>query len=733
MRTDRLFAGVRLLERLHRSVGDRIELLDVRGEPVGFVIAGTLDPAVSALADRAVIDIAAAQYLEGMVGRLSRVDVRVRPGIDEGQLRTQLTRALPAGVTVIAPLEGARSDAQVSRAYRINLSVLALVALFCGSLLIFSAQALQVARRRAHFALLRALGLTEGELLLQQLIQALLLGSLGALLGACLAYGIAALALAHLGADLGSGFFRGVTPSLRWDGTATGLYTLGGILAALAGAALPALEAARVAPARGLKPGALEDAWRPLTQGRSVLISGLALLLAAMGFLLMPPVGGVPVGGYLAIACVLLGSVVLTPRVLVLLLGVLSMALRRRPAPNAVALISVEQLRGAPSGPAVSLAAMVASVSLAVAMMIMVNSFRVSFQSWLEQVLPAQAYLGDAGLRLSADEQARIGRLPQVGRVEFLRSDELRLSPDQVPMMLLARDIDPANPRARLPLVEGPMGAGLVASMAAERARRALDEGSLATRAVPLSALPPVWVSEAAAALTGLTVGQFIDLPIGGQTHRFRVDGIWRDYARQQGAIVIERAHYQALTGDLSANIAALWLAPAATLDELRAALGWLDGRSRLKDVGSIRAFSLTLFDRTFVVTYALVAVSVLIGLIALAGNLATLVLARRGELSVLRHLGVALIEITRMIALQALLIVLAALIMGVSVGWVIGRILIEVVNRDSFHWSMDLHVPWGAMGALALLLAVLALLTGWLSARAVRSADVIRSVTEDW
>ena len=711
LRTDAVFVGSRLLERLGRQVGDRVELLDAGGRPRSLQIVGLLSGG-PALAGVAVMDIATAQVLEGMEGRLSRIDLRVQPGVGPQQLRTALAAVLPSGVQADTPDAHASSEAQVSRAYRANLSVLALVALFCGSLLVFSAQALQVARRRSQFAVLRALGLTRRGLLAQQVLQSALIGAVGAAFGLALAYGLAAAALMVLGGDLGAGFFRGVAPEVSFDLKASLSYFAAGVGASIAGAFLPAIEAARTPPARGLRPGDLEQAWQPL--GR--IWPGVLLLLLSAASLAIPPRDGLPLGGYLAIACLLLGTVALTPRFLgVFVLGLVQ--LTRAWRARAVVNLSLAQLRGAPTGPAVSLAAIVAAVSLAVAMMLMVNSFRVSFEAWLLHILPAEAYLGEGGLRLTVADQQRIAALRSVGRVEFMRIDEVRLNEGRPPVAVLARDIDPVDPGARLPLVA-----------------RAPED--VAVEGAPLFGDSPVakaWVSESVAELEQLSPGQLVDIPLGGQPVRFRIDGIWRDYGRQQGAIVIARSAYVAATGDPVASNAAIWLAPGARFADLRVGLRWLASRAPLRETGEIRRFSLAIFDRTFAVTWALVAVAVTIGLAALAGNLSALVLARRRELSVLRHLGFRLGDVSWMIAVQALVIVTAALVTGLCAGSLIGLVLVEVVNRQSFHWSMELHIPWGALLALTGTMCLLAMVTGYMGGRGVARAEVVRAASEDW
>jgi putative ABC transport system permease protein len=704
LRSDAIVLGARLAVRLGLGVGDRLHLRDAAGRVHELEVVGVLPASTSALADQAVLDIALAQVLEGLSGRLTRIDLRVRPGVDPARLREDLVARLPAGLTLDTPARLAATEASLSQAYRDNLEVLGQVALFCGALLVFSAQALQVARRRSQFALLRALGLRRGELLGQQIVQALLLGAAGAGLGLLLGLGLAHLALAHLGGDLGAGFFRGLAPTLQVDARTLGFYALTGMAASVAGACLPALEAARTSPALGLKSGGLDLQWGRLAP----VWPGAGLLLLSAACLLVPASDtGLPVPAYLAIACLLLATVVLAPRILSGGLDLVSRLGRGLWERDAAMTLALAQLRGAPGGPAVSLAALVAATALTVSMMLMVDSFRTSFGVWLDRILPADAYLGDPGLRLDATDQARLAALPGVARIEFARIDEIRLLPERPAVALLARDIDAHHPEARLPLLD-----------------RALPE--------PTATLPPAWISESVAAWGAWAAGAVIDLPLAGRVHRFRVDGVFRDYGRQQGAVVIERGRWQQITGDPDASQAALWWA-SPTHELATPDLAWLAGRGTLRSTGAIRQQSLAVFDRTFAATWALVAVAVGIGLAALAGNLTTLVLARRRELAVLRHLGFRTRDLARMIAAQAALIALAAVLAGLASGVAIGAILIEAVNRQAFHWSMEWHMPWSGVILLDLALIGLAALTGWLASRGAGSGQVVRAAAEDW
>jgi putative ABC transport system permease protein len=526
------------------------------------------------------------------------------------------------------------------------------------------------------------------------------LGLAGAAIGVALGYALAWAALTYVGADLGAGQFRGVRPALQPAPIATLVFFAIGVTVALAGSLVPALDAAATAPAPALKAG---DQERTFVKTQRVW-PGAAL--GALGALLAfgPPVAGVPLFGYLSIACLLLGGVLLMPRIATLVFARLD---ARRHASIQLALA---QLRGAPGQAAVSLAAMVASFSLMIAMAIMVSSFRQSVADWLEDVLPADLYFrtpfGAESAVLSPQDEARVAALPGVARIEATRSLRVTLDPRRPAVVVLAR---PGDPGATLPVLDE---------------RRAAGAG-----------LPRAWVSEAVASLYGLEVGATLALPLAGGRQDFRVAGVWRDYARQHGAVVIEREAYVRLTGDHGANDVALWVAPGASIGDLKAAIAALPGGDLLAiaDPGEIRAVSMRVFDRSFAVTYALEAVAVLVGLFGLSSSLGAIVLSRRREFGMLRHVGMTRRQIVAMLCAEGALLAALGAAAGLALGWIISLILIHVVNYQSFHWGMAMHLPWGLLGGLTVTLIVLAALTAWLSGREAMSVGAVRAVREDW
>jgi putative ABC transport system permease protein len=327
-------------------------------------------------------------------------------------------------------------------------------------------------------------------------------------------------------------------------------------------------------------------------------------------------------------------------------------------------------------------------------------------------LLPADLYLRAGRAQGSAylDEgmQTAIARTPGIGHLEFTRHEQLRLDhgagDSRAPVALIARPL-PAD-GSNLPLV----GTALASS------------------------LPALWISEAMVDQFGWQPGRIVHLPLGGVAREFHVNGVWRDYSRQTGALMIDLAVYREMTGDRRVNDAAITVdEPGASEQVAGRLLALGDGSLEIARPGEIRRISLAIFDRTFAVTYLLEAVAIVIGLAGVAASFASLAATRRKEFGMLRHLGVSRAQIGGMLALEGVLVAGIGVLGGLLAGAGIGLILIEVVNRQSFHWSMDLHIPWAGLLFFAGAMVVLAGLAAVLAGRQAMRQDAVFAVREDW
>jgi putative ABC transport system permease protein len=697
-----------------------LQLLDV-------TVAGSVAAGGAALA---VMDLGAAQELFDKRGQLSRIDLRLKPGTDRAAFIQSLQ--LPPDIKAEEPGDAAERVSNLSRAYRVNLTVLALVALFTGAFLVFSVLSLSVAKRAQQFALLGVLGLTGRERLMLVWVESAVLGWLGSALGLLLGTGLAALALRVLGGDLGGGYFAGVAPPLQFSMLAALAYGALGVAACLVGGWWPARAAQGLPPAQTLKGLGAAPA-----QGKGHWVS-LVLIAAGAGLAALPPVFGIPLAAYLSVALLLVGGITALPWLVALLYDQLAPLVAHQLLP----LLAVERARRVRASAAVAVSGVVASLSLAVALTVMVASFRDSVTHWLDMVLPADLYLRTAlptgataaadTVYLSPELVQAIGKVKGVQRISTLRTTSVSLDASKPAVALIARDVQ--DPASVLPLVGDPLP-------------------------VPAGHIG-IYVSEAMVDLYGARPGAVFGLfsasfrPPGQQIQAlaapdsiavknpptFFVAGVWRDYARQFGAVVIGKADFEGLTGDTRVNDLALWLAPgadnSAVEQAVRAAADQMASAGGLLEFAStrqIRALSLTIFDRSFAVTYWLQGVAIAIGLFGVAASFSAQVLARRKEFGLLAHLGLTRRQILAVVAGEGAAWTLIGSVAGLGLGLAVSLVLVHVVNPQSFHWTMDLVLPWLRLLGLCAAVVAAGTVTAWLAGRAAAGKDAVLAVKEDW
>ena len=648
-----------------------------------------------------VMDLAGAQATFASLNRITRIDLRLQPGATRDALLAALP--LPPGVRAVVPLDGEARVSNLSRAYRVNLTVLALVALFVGAFLVFSVVSLSVAQRTPSLALLGVLGLAARDRRVLVLLECALIGFSGSVLGAALGAWLATFALQWLAGDLGGGYFPGITPALRFAWADALVFVALGTLSAMVGGWVPARQAEQLSPAHALKglgsmAGTVPPAW-----------PGLVLWLTGALLALLPPIFGLPLAAYAAVAAILFGGVSLVPAVVHGLLAAW-------PVPvHALSLLAWRRALFQRRTASAAVAGVVASLALSVALTVMVASFRGGVSAWLDDVLPADLYARTAQTSAAA-EQAwfepalvdAVAALPGVARVQASRVRALSLDPAQPGVALVARPLGDAAKALPLLAPALPLPAGEVG----------------------------VIVSEAVVALYGAAPGSTIDLPLAGGQQRVRVLAVTRDFARQFGAINIELADYRRLTGDTRLNDLALWLTPGTDGAVVQKAVRALMRDPSMIDFAAtteLRQISLRIFDRSFAVTTYLQGVAVVIGLVGIAASLSAQVLARRKEFGLLAHLGLTQAQVLTIVVAEAAAWMAAGVLMGLVLGLMVSAVLVFVVNPQSVYWTMDLVLPGARLALLVTAVFAAGVTTAAVSARAAVSRSAVLSVKEDW
>jgi putative ABC transport system permease protein len=700
-----IFLSQAALQKLEKKPGDYISVESQAGV-TKLRIAGELS--TSDPSPMGVMDIASAQVLFNRLDQLDRIDISLR----EEQSIEAFTKGLQslaseqpsfAGLMVLTPQSQEHQLANLSRAYRVNLTVLALVAVLTGAFLIHSAVRLSTLRQQQQLALLAVLGARPWVIQFVVILKAVLISGFGGLMGLLLGVALATVLLKTVGTDLGAGYFSGQSAELSIEPLSLlGFFFLSVGLGLVSGWG-PSLQVLTKSPIRSLHWGAVQATQVSSSQRR------LALLLACLGLTAMsaPAMNGLALAAYAGIACLLFAAVLLVPDVV--RLGVQTGLNLGRPQSSPFDL-AVWRLQQAPSASTAMGAGIVAAVALTTAMAVMVTSFRSSLGTWLDQVLPADLYVSTRDLPKTqqlrdADLKGLVG-MSQVSRVHASLQTSLRLQADLPAVTLIARDFDGMLPESVLPVIH-PLKLGK------DQAGQKPGDPSL-TKAETIDA----WVSEAMTQLYGWQVGTVFELPLTKATGvptqtKARVVGIIRDYGRQHGTVIVSRNDYRQLTEDTSVTGISVWLAPQAKASDVVDEMLKLPGlwpQLQYASTQDLRKLSLKIFDRSFALTYALELAALLVALISVLSGCAAQILLRRNEFALLHQLGQSVGQRLRMVAWEALGLIASVVLWGLFLGLGIGLILVHVVNPQSFNWTMELYIPAAELAiflALVVLLAV--------------------------
>jgi putative ABC transport system permease protein len=650
--------------------------MTVGGRRVQLRVVGVLNPdgelGRQGLRDLVLTDVSTAQEILEMPGRLSRIDLVAPAGEDGETLLARVEEILPGGALLRGTGTRTAQMAGMLAAFDLNLTALSLLALVFGMFLIYNAMTFSVVQRRELLGALRALGVTRGEVRRMVLGEALLTGVVGSLLGL------------GLGVLMGRGLVRLVTrtindlyfvvsvESLAIPATVLLKAGLMGVVATLL-AGLPAIREAVNAPPRAtLTRSMVEDRTRRLVPRAA--LAGLGLFLAG-GALVLIPSRSVPLsfGGLFGL---LLGMALLTPLATVGFVRLLMPVLSR-----AVGILGTLAARGVVaslSRTAPAVAALVVAVSVTVGLGIMISSFRGTVVRWLDHTLQADVYLSPPAPMASRAEGALsdglVGRLRGVPGVEGISTYRgVTVPTPEGDVRLVALDLDPRG----------------------EDAFRFL-EGDPSTVFGRFRSGEALLVSEPFAYRRGLQVGDSVSIPGEAGSVSLPIGAVFSDYGSDQGVVMMGRTAYDRLFADRRITSLGFFLAPGAdseaVLAELRARVGGEDAVV-IRSNRSLRQASLEVFDRTFAITAVLRALAFTVAFIGVLSALMALQLERGRELGVLRANGLTPGQVWTLVTTQTGIMGVVAGILAVPAGLVLAAVMIFVVNRRSFGWTLQMEL----------------------------------------
>jgi putative ABC transport system permease protein len=650
-------------------------------------------------------DIAQAQEWLGTSGRLSRIDLRVPAGAPGTALLERLRAMLPAGLELHGTRATARETYAMTDAFTTNLRAMSLLALLVGALLIYGAVSFAVLQRRPIIAVLRALGATRSEVLALVLAEAAVLGVAGALCGALLGLAIGRALVALVSQTINDLYFVLAVNEVRLP-PGTLITALGaGVGTALAAALLPALEVAASAPRLALARVMLErraaHAARRLAFVALLLALGAALMIAASARSLL--------AGFAALFMLLLAVAAVTPAAL----RALAQLGARLAGPFSAALrLACADIGASLSRTGVAIAALGMALTAMIGVAIMVQSFRESLREWLGRTLRADIYVSAPGVSESL---------------------ERRLEPQVVERLLAVPGVR-AHSEGRRVTVASPSGP---VELNAVRLARESYAGFVFTRGDPQRGWAQfsrgaVLISEPLAWRLSLAPGERLALTTDSGPREFTVAGVYREYGNDRGEVLMDLGEYQRWWQDRGIAALGIYLLPGVPVAQ---AIGGLHaaaaGRQALliRSNADIRALSMRIFERTFVITRVLYWLAAGVAAVGLVSALLAWELERARELALLRTLGLTPAATAALVIAQTGFMGIAALLAAAPAGFLTALVLIDVINRRAFGWQIDLHLTAAQFSnalwlALAASLAA-ALYPAWRSAHAPLAAGL--------
>jgi putative ABC transport system permease protein len=708
---DPIWVGRRL--GLHR--GDRVALL-INDSLHEFTVEGVLKSRASEIGeDNAIVaDIGLAQQVTGKLKKLDSIEVIVPPDRSLDYWRQLLTRKLPSGVNVEP--QGARTDEnrKMLAAFRWNLHVLSYIALLVGAFLIYNTISISVVRRRAEIGILRALGATRDMVINAFLAEALFFGLAGSVVGVLIGRVMAEAAVQLVGNTVQSLYVSSqpAPVELTWGTLLTGVAIgLGvSILAALA----PAVEASRVAPVEAMARG--REEYVAKIRSRRNLLWALFMLVAAAGLSQLPPVNRQPIFAYIAAMFLVAGTAAVIPNVVTFFAGTVNRAVGQ--LLGVEALLAMRSLRASLGRTSVMIGALATAVAMTVSVGIMVGSFRETVWLWMDNQLKADFYLrpagsagGDRHPTMSVTIADAIEQFPSVAAVDRFRA--YPISYEGLPATLAGGEAKKVQSRAGTRFLPGEDGHSIFAK---------LPTGDYAV------------VSEPFANKHNVRVGSTLQLPLGSRTQTFQVLGIYYDYSTERGFVVLDRHTLLKYLPDPAVSNIAVFLRPGADSSDVRRRVGQvIAGRAVMVFTNRrLRREAIAVFDRTFRITYALEAVAVIVAVLGIAGALLAVVIDRRREFAILRFLGAAQPQVRRIILCEAGLLGLMANGIGLALGTLLSLILIFVINKQSFGWTIQFHWPATLLLAALTGVYIATVLAGLYPARTATQLNPIEVVHED-
>ena len=650
--------------------------------------------------DLVLADIPTVQNLLSRPGEMNRLEVVINQADKRedktylSQVQKRIQQSLPSHLS-LSPTENRAADrAAMTAAFRLNLTILSLIAILVGAYLILQALDAAVVRRRGEIATLRSMGVDGGILFGTYLLEAFVLGVIGSILGVGVGYLLALGAVGMLADTVNALYFATSVEALSMTGVDLSIGLGLGIVFSLLAGWLPARDATQTPPAQILAKGD----WSPGFSWLRKPNAGLGLLIIGGIALLFPPyemIGGskMPAGGFVAAGCWVLGSALLSGHLLVLLAGWI-----RPICTGAVSRLACSRLLDGSSRHRLAVAGLVVAVSMVTGMFQMIGSFRDTIEEWFDVRFQADLYVSESGVTgagsLNGIDPEVMTDLLKDPNIEY--ADVMRIcyaKPAQGVTVLAGVDLEHWSQKARQIWLKKP---GEL--QAVEGAEAALVSETFARRFEVLD-------------------GGVVEIETPAGKKEISPFGIFCDYGNEFGMAAIDQGQWVQWVGTDRPINASLYLTDSGQVKETRDRLSLAYPGLDVRDEKELRNVALGIFEQTFQATHALSIIGLVVAFAGLLLGLLSIFDESTQTWQTLKHLGFSTSRFILSAGLEGGGIGLAAWVAGVIAGLAMGWLLIFVINVQSFGWTLLWTIPYGNILLFGILLVLVGFASGVCSA----------------
>jgi putative ABC transport system permease protein len=624
----------------------------------------------------ALMDIAAAQIAFEKIGRLDRIDIQFLNPVDFETMQKKIAALLPSNMKVERPQRKNRQVEKMLQAFQYNLTALSFVALLVALYLIYNMIALSVVRRRVEIGTLRAIGATPTLVAMIFFLEAGVIGVIGSVLGIGLGYFFAQFSLDAVSLTVNNLYAPSYVTEVDFQWLQMGPYFILGVILSLVSALIPALDAATTPPTSVMRRGSYD--LKLFRGNRGLNITAVLVVLLSAFCTQLPPIGHFPYFGFFSVFLIILGVSLFSPSVLLWTRDRLHFYFKNRfGGEGLLACMNLSQNVGRN---ALAISSLAIAFMMVISMSIMVHSFRQTVIVWIDQTLRADLFVRVAGGRdidyqhtLPSESVQKLKSLKGIAAVDQFRA--IDITHNDLPVVLATGDFSVLSQFGNLVIKSGPMAQELDRIMVGHN--RAL-------------------ISEAFSLKHKVALGDSLELQTPTGPAQMEVAAIYFDYSRERGYIILDRTtflkHYQ----ETEINSFVIYLNDKTRLQSIRKEVlkTLKDHRLIIRSNSELKQQVLEVFDKTFAITYSLEIIAILVAVLGLFNTLVSLILERKREIGILRFIGAFTGQIKRMVLIEAGILGMIGSVMGFVAGVIVSYILIFVINKQSFGWTIQVHFP---------------------------------------